>query len=1511
MNPKLTARKSARTFLALTSAAALLPLAEAGHLIRYRHEGSFDANAAQTGSYREFLANTYWWAMSSPTAIEVATDVAEIPATNPNINDFGSAVRGYLVAPMDGEYTLTIGTDDTGALWVSDDHSIPADFPSQREDGTGYREPDAEETGWTNGNLFTAARYDERTTDPISLTRGQVIYFELIGQEAGGGDFTRLGWTRPDGVQELIPADYVIPEELYPTALAFANGEVLTDVVGVRPAGNPASQTIKELGTVTFLVDVVGGTAPFTFQWKDNGTDLPGEDLPVLTLAKAHLSLNGHRYTCVVRDGAGATITSAQATLTVTPDTTGPMIVKARGSGNPHGILVTFDDVLDQASAETPANYTLSGQAVTVSAATLWTDNQVLLTVSEFNTDPMTLTVNGIKDASAAGNVIAPDSTAAVMLATDLEGYWPLDEGEGDTTVDLVGDHHGTLIATPTWLTADMPSLGARANSAAMLYDGLTQYIDTEYSGIGGNATRTVSLWVKLTPGPGETVIDNGILSWGNSSANGLKYHVRIEPSTGSVRTECQGGNNWATQDLRDGLWHHIVSQLPDMENASNDDVKHFVDGAFNPQLGGADVAVNTDITSANAFTLRIGGRDQVGTFRGFPGAIDDVSIFASELSDGKIAQLAAGVSPLDLAEPLALPISFTQEPLSKVGQESRPVTFSALAEGSPTWVIGYQWFRDDVAIPGANAADYTIGAAQLSDSGAQFRVEAFNLDGTFARLVSATATLTVVNDENPPVLVSGVAIPTPVNRIDLAFNETLDQTSAETIGNYTIVGVTINLVALSADGTTVSLFTSALTEGVLYTVQVSGVTDLVGNLFNQDVDITAAMTYRELILSEGPDAYWPMDDLEGTQVVNLINAGWLGTLNSNTGGTLPLLGMPGLVPNIATPAIAFVSANANRILIPDNAAMNAKSPNDGFQFKTVEFWFRANTLPELNANGTPDRAFLFEQGGTTRGLSIYLSGTETTDPETAEIHFHAWNDNTDGGGVAAPWGGPESEGKTPMLITGTVERGRTYHAVMVMDGDNAGFTGELRAYLNGSEVGSRTGVGLFFNAGDDAGIGAINQNSVVKEDNRGVGYGDPFNGLIDEFSYYNLALTGEQVAAHYALGIAAGPLPSIESLFPFPGSFNAVPENGIELVLKDQATALNPDSVTMTVNGAAVTPTVSQDAGLTTVSLVPADYPSQAPVTVAVGWANDQGKADSYAWTFTSIAVLPEAWAAPVGSGQDRGFALRSSQAVSSPTLGNNVARAELQLATPPTPAAVFTGSTSLDLVNLSLDGTDLGYFTAITGFVSQGFAEAGLSDPDTTAPNTDNFSIEVITYLDLQPGVVQLGVNCDDGFRLTAGRVPEETTLIIAGQDRTGGITDERPQFPALFKVTKAGVYALRLVYFQGNGGAGLEWQVKDGTGQTFLLNATGSPIQAFRSRTEDPPDVAEPATLTINSDGASVAISFETAGGVTYDVQATETLSQPAWTSIQTILGDGAVATATDAIGETTRFYRVESK
>jgi len=72
------------------------------------------------------------------------------------------------------------------------------------------------------------------------------------------------------------------------------------------------------------------------------------------------------------------------------------------------------------------------------------------------------------------------------------------------------------------------------------------------------------------------------------------------------------------------------------------------------------------------------------------------------------------------------------------VGQSA---TFVVTASGTPP--LSYQWFRDDVAIPGATLATYTLVSAALGDNGARFSVRVSNVHGQVmspAALVSVTS---------------------------------------------------------------------------------------------------------------------------------------------------------------------------------------------------------------------------------------------------------------------------------------------------------------------------------------------------------------------------------------------------------------------------------------------------------------------------------------------------------------------------------------------------------------------------------------------------------------------------------------------------------------------------------------------------------------------------------------------------------------------------------------------------
>jgi len=80
----------------------------------------------------------------------------------------------------------------------------------------------------------------------------------------------------------------------------------------------PQSQTVCQGSNVTFSVSA-SGTAPLSYQWKKNGTNISGATSPTLTLNNVSSSDAGS-YTCVVSNSCG-NVTSSSATLTVYPST--------------------------------------------------------------------------------------------------------------------------------------------------------------------------------------------------------------------------------------------------------------------------------------------------------------------------------------------------------------------------------------------------------------------------------------------------------------------------------------------------------------------------------------------------------------------------------------------------------------------------------------------------------------------------------------------------------------------------------------------------------------------------------------------------------------------------------------------------------------------------------------------------------------------------------------------------------------------------------------------------------------------------------------------------------------------------------------------------------------------------------------------------------------------------------------------------------------------------------------
>src|SRR5262249_2616693 len=121
-------------------------------------------------------------------------------------------------------------------------------------------------------------------------------------------------------------------------------------------------------------------------------------------------------YTVVVTSASGS-ITSSVATLTVTPDTVGPVLLSV-GSFDGCTIGACFDEPLDPVSAVVPGNYVLSGGG-SIGFVTLRPDGKsVILYPSPGVSGAFTVTVSGVKD--VYGNTMIPNSAASGNVASFL-----------------------------------------------------------------------------------------------------------------------------------------------------------------------------------------------------------------------------------------------------------------------------------------------------------------------------------------------------------------------------------------------------------------------------------------------------------------------------------------------------------------------------------------------------------------------------------------------------------------------------------------------------------------------------------------------------------------------------------------------------------------------------------------------------------------------------------------------------------------------------------------------------------------------------------------------------------------------------------------------------------------------------------------------------------------------------------------------------------------------------------
>ena len=150
----------------------------------------------------------------------------------------------------------------------------------------------------------------------------------------------------------------------------------------------------------------------------------------------------------------------------------------------------------------------------------------------------------------------------------------------------------------------------------------------------------------------------------------------------------------------------------------------------------------------------------------------------------------------------------------------------------------------------------------------------------------------------------------------------------------------------------------------------------------------------------------------------------------------------------------------------------------------TVEAWFRTNNK---NSN---TKQIIYEQGGGTRGLNIYI--------QSGRLYVGGWNRRSNESNWSGSW----------KYVT-SIESNQWHHVALTLNGGSAVTNNALKLYLDGALVISEPGSRLWGH--NPANIGRTISGSRY---HNGTGNGFTFNGKIDEVRIWNVARSQSEINA-------------------------------------------------------------------------------------------------------------------------------------------------------------------------------------------------------------------------------------------------------------------------------------------------------------------------------------------------------------------------------------------------------------